>query len=695
MEKVKWGIIGTGTIAQAFAQGIMQSQTSVLTAVASRSNTKAISFVEKNKCPQTKAYGNYDALLEDSEVEAVYIALPHVYHAEWSIKAAQAQKHILCEKPATVNHAEAMIVWDAITKNKVCFMEGFMYRFHPQMQKIAELIQCNQIGKVNIIQSNFGFTRTINPQSRLYSKELAGGGILEVGCYPVSVSRWIAGLANQVPYIEPVKVESIAQIGITGVDEWATATLLFPGDIVAQIAASIRSEQENSLRVFGETGAIVVPDPWYGGGNTEGQCEIHIYRDEQIEETFTFKTDKSLYTSEIDAFVEEIRGDEATFPIIPVEDTLGNMNTLDQWRQKIELIYPFESANAYEHPTNKGTLRKKPQNDMIYGSISGVTQPVSRLIMGVDNQRSVPHAFAMFDDYFERGGNAFDTAHFYFGFEGGHCESLLGDWIKNRGVREDIVLISKGAHTPNCTPAGMAEEFRESLERLQTDYADIYILHRDNLEVPVGEFVDVLYQHLQSGKIKAYGGSNWSIKRVAEANAYAEKYGMQPFSVLSNQFSLAQMVQPIWEGCLSASDPASIEWLKNHPVSLLAYSSQARGYFTEQAGRTKTNDIEHARFWSLINSDANSKRRDRAFEMAKAKGVKAINIALAYVLSQPFEAFALIGPRFISETVSSFESLKIQLNTSELKWLNSGTFINVDGGLKAGDKALHHMSQEP
>ena len=89
MEKVKWGIIGTGTIAQAFAQGIMQSQTSVLTVVASRSNTKAISFVEKNKCTQTKAYGNYDALLEDSEVEAVYIALPHVYHAEWSIKAAQ------------------------------------------------------------------------------------------------------------------------------------------------------------------------------------------------------------------------------------------------------------------------------------------------------------------------------------------------------------------------------------------------------------------------------------------------------------------------------------------------------------------------------------------------------------------------------------------------------------------------------
>ena len=121
------------------------------------------------------------------------------------------------------------------------------------------------------------------------------------------MSRWIAGLANQVLYIEPVKVESIAQIGITGVDEWATATLLFPGDIVAQIAASIHSEQENSLRVFGETGAIVVPDPWYGGGNTEGQCEIHIYRDEQIEETFTFKTDKSLYTSEIDAFVEFIR----------------------------------------------------------------------------------------------------------------------------------------------------------------------------------------------------------------------------------------------------------------------------------------------------------------------------------------------------------------------------------------------------
>ena len=150
-------------------------------------------WLKKTNATQTKAYGNYDALLEDSEVEAVYIALPHVYHAEWSIKAAQAQKHILCEKPATVNHAEAMIVLDEITKNKVCFMEGFMYRFHPQMLKIAELIQYNQIGKVNIIQSNFGFTSTIKPQSRLYSKELAGGrdtGGWMLSCFGVQVDRW-------------------------------------------------------------------------------------------------------------------------------------------------------------------------------------------------------------------------------------------------------------------------------------------------------------------------------------------------------------------------------------------------------------------------------------------------------------------------------------------------------------------------
>ena len=127
--------------------------------------------------------------------------------------------------------------------------------------------------------------------------------------------------------------------------------------------------------------------------------------------------------------------------------------------------------------------------------------------MGVDNQQTLPHAAAMFDDFVERGGTTFDTAYIY---GGGRGEKLLGQWITSRGNRDEVVVIGKGAHTPYCDPESITRQLNESLERLQTDHVDLYLMHRDNEEIPVGEFVDVLDEHFKAGRIKAYGGSNWS-----------------------------------------------------------------------------------------------------------------------------------------------------------------------------------------
>jgi aryl-alcohol dehydrogenase-like predicted oxidoreductase len=267
----------------------------------------------------------------------------------------------------------------------------------------------------------------------------------------------------------------------------------------------------------------------------------------------------------------------------------------------------------------------------------------------------------LFDDYVERGGNAFDCAWIY---GGGNAERILGQWIKNRGIREQLVIITKGAHTPECNPEAISRQLKQSLERQQMDFTDIYMMHRDNPAIPVGEFVDVLNEHERAGRIGIFGGSNWDLKRVEEANEYAKKKGLQGFSIVSNNFSLATMVQAVWDGCIHCSDAASRAWFAKTQMTLLPWSSQARGFFTERADE-KT-DKELARCWF---SDENWKKRERAYELAKKRGVEPINIALAYVLCQPFPVFPLIGPKTVAELRSSLKALTVELTPAELRWL--------------------------
>jgi aryl-alcohol dehydrogenase-like predicted oxidoreductase len=301
---------------------------------------------------------------------------------------------------------------------------------------------------------------------------------------------------------------------------------------------------------------------------------------------------------------------------------------------------------------------------MPYGSIAGIDKPISRLVMGVDNQRAMPHAEVMFDDFFERGGTCFDTAWQY---GGGDCEKVLGAWIEQRGVRDQLVILDKGAHTPFCTPEDAESQLYQSLERLRVDHVELYMLHRDNPKVPVGEFIDVLNRLQQAGKLRVFGASNWTIERVIEANAWAEKHGLNGFTMISNNFSLARMIDPVWAGCRSAADPETRAWLEQTQTPIFPWSSQARGFFTGRAKPGDHGDPELVRCWY---SDDNFQRLDRVNQMAEQRGVPPIAIALAWVLNQPFPTFPLIGPRALSETRSSFQALDVELSPGDVAWLN-------------------------
>jgi len=656
--KLRWGILGTGTIASTFARGLAASNTAKLVAVGSRNEETASRFAAKHGVP--RAHGSYESLLAADSVDVIYIATPHSMHPEWSIKTAEAGKHILCEKPLALNYAEATAVVEAARAHNVFLMEAFMYRCHPQIIRLVDLIRQGTIGEIRVIQATFGFSADFDPEARLFNQAYGGGSILDVGCYCASMARLIAGVARGRDFDEPMEVKGTAHIGDSRVDEWAVASLKFTEGIVAELATGIRVQQENVVRIYGSEGWLLLPDPWIPAKNSE----IIVRRGDDPTEEILVESDRGLYTLEADTVAEHIENRHAPSPAMTWEDTLGNMRTLDRWRESIGLTYDLERPGTRNLTAAGRPLTHHEHTPMEFGTIEGLHLQVSRLVMGCDNQTAMPHAEVMFDHYFEHGGNAFDTAHIY---GRGTPERLLGHWLKSRGVRDQVVIIAKAAHTPYNRPERLRPQLEESLDRMQTDRADILLAHRDNLEVPVAEWADAFNELLDGGLIRAYGGSNWTLRRVDEIDAYALSKGITPMAAVSNNFSLARMVSPVWDGCLSSSDQESRRWFERTQISLLAWSSQGRGFFTDRAAPGDQSDPELVRCWY---ADDNFVRQKRARELAAERGVAPINIALAYVLSQPFPTFALIGPRTPTETAISLEAFNLDLSREKMRWLN-------------------------
>ena len=357
--------------------------------------------------------------------------------------------------------------------------------------------------------------------------------------------------------------------------------------------------------------------------------------------------------------------DPAAGPIeMGLADSLGNARVLDQWRAEIGLVYPFEAEDANIPTVSGQPLTVAASPPMRYGTIPGLEKTMSRLVMGCDNQPDLSHASAIFDHFFSLGGNTFDTGYVY---GAGRYERLFGQWMANRGVREDVVVIVKGAHTPHCDPESITSQLEESLERQQSEYADIYMMHRDDPDIPVGEFVDVLDEHHRAGRMKVIGVSNWTRERFEEANAYARANGRQELTVLSNHFGLAEAYDVPWAGCRHVTDPASKQWLIDAQITLLPWSSQARGFFARPAKPDDRSDEELVR---CFYSDDNFERLRRAEQLGAELGVPATAIALAFVLNQPFPTFPLFGPRSIAETRSSMQGLGVELTEAQVAWLD-------------------------
>lgn len=661
-----WAILGTGMIARSLAKALESSSTSRLLAVGSRNAASAEKFGKEFGV--SRCYGSYEEVLADPEVSIVYISLPNHMHAEWSIRCAQAGKHILCEKPLASNHAEAMTILEAARHHEVYLMEAFMYRCHPQTAKILEIIRSKVLGEVRVIQSHFSFNFGDQPENIRSKRSMSGGGIMDVGCYAMSLSRLIAGAALGMDGpAEPIEVKGTAHIQPPGdVDTWAAAVLKFPGDILANLSCGMQVSVSAPTTVWGSKGHLAIPNPWFAGRTAEA-AKLEIWLDGKPKPKIVSAPGKEdLYTIEVDTVVRDLKRGQSSSPVMSWNDSLGNIKALDAWRKSIGLVFACEQAEGLALPASKQPLRRRAQANIPTGKIPGLAKPVSRVILGTMSHvlGDLAKTCAMLDHFVENGGNTLDTAWAY------GTENLVGQWIKLRDIRKEIVLIGKGAAENDCTPALVTSNLLQSLERLQTEHMDVFLMHRDNPQVPVGEFVDVLNQHKQAGRFHAFGGSNWSVPRLREANTYAKKHGLSPFTASSPNLTLASWNEPMWKGCASARDPASRSWYSETDMPLLAWSSQASGFFTGKFSKADQNNLAAKEIVRVWFNDGNFERLARVREIARKKKVSTIQIALAWVLCQKLNIFALIGPETIEEMRTSLQALDVRLTLEDLAWLD-------------------------
>ncbi len=325
-KKFKWGILGPGRIAHAFAEGLQVIDDASLFAVASSKIERAKEFADQYG--GAKTYNSYEALVNDPEVDGVYIATPHRFHFENIMLCLNAGKPVLCEKPLTVNAAEAKKLIETAHEKKVFLMEALWTRFLPIYEVVRGWLDEKSIGDISLMVGNFGFNAPKEKDDRWQNPELAGGTLLDMGIYPISVSQW--AMRSQ-----PKSFMSMAHIGNTGVDELTTVLLKYENDVIAQFHSSFMSNHINDFVIYGSKGHIRIHPNFWGASKatlTVNDQELAVSRPLRAS-GFEYQTEEAMRC---------VRAGLLESPGISHADTLANMELMDAIRAEIGLKYPFE-----------------------------------------------------------------------------------------------------------------------------------------------------------------------------------------------------------------------------------------------------------------------------------------------------------------------------------------------------------------
>jgi predicted dehydrogenase len=326
MQPVRWGIIGTGHIAKKFAEDLTAMPEARLVAVGSRSMAAAESFGARWGAP--RRHGSYAALAQDKEVEAVYVAVPHPFHAENSLLCLEGGKAVLCEKPFALNATQAAEVIRRARAGKLLVMEGMWTRAFPVMARLRQLLAEGAVGRVRLVAADFSFRCKFAPEARHFNRALGGGALLDVGIYPVSLASMILG--------PPARISSGAEMGASGVDYQAAMIFHYQNGAAAALYAGLRADSPCDAEILGESGSIKVHDVWWK------PSRMTVTRHGGKSEQFDMPYGGNGFQFEAAEFMNCLRQGRLESAIMPLDETLSIMKTLDAVRAPWGLRYPGE-----------------------------------------------------------------------------------------------------------------------------------------------------------------------------------------------------------------------------------------------------------------------------------------------------------------------------------------------------------------
>ena len=326
MEKIRWGILGTGRIAGDFATGLAALEDAELVAVGSRTQESADRFAERFDIPHR--HPTYDALAADPDVDIIYIATPHTLHKENTITCLRAGKGVLCEKPFAINSAEAQEMIDCARASGGFLMEAMWTRFLPHIREMARRISDGQIGDIRLIQADFCYRAPLNPERRTFNPEMGGGALLDVGVYPISLAHHLLGA--------PARIASLAHLGETGVDEQAGILFQYDDGALAVLSTAVRTSTPQTLVISGTQGEIRTHDRWWAPAG------FTISRDGHEAETVLPATVGNGWNYEAAACGRCLREGLTEHELMPLHETLAIMRLMDGLRTDWGLRYPME-----------------------------------------------------------------------------------------------------------------------------------------------------------------------------------------------------------------------------------------------------------------------------------------------------------------------------------------------------------------
>lgn len=314
-DRIRWGILGTGNIAAKFAAQLSESETGQLVACGSRTQRAADAFAQRFG---GRPYRGYESLLADPQVDAIYLTLPNSLHCEWTLHSLDADKHVLCEKPLAPSVAEAERMFERAESRGKVLIEAFMYRCHPAIQKALQLVHSGAIGPPKLIRTHFTFQRAAQANDVRYQADLAGGCIMDVGCYCINFAR---ALCQR----EPDECQVIAHQHDLGVEDYAAGIMSFGGDTLATWTCGMTVQADRTTVVAGTEGYLSIDTPWFPSG------DLTLVRGDE-RQSFFQGDKRPLYALEADCFAACVHGKSA--PWLTRDDTLGNVRVLECIRQE-------------------------------------------------------------------------------------------------------------------------------------------------------------------------------------------------------------------------------------------------------------------------------------------------------------------------------------------------------------------------